>query len=249
MSKIQKIDVNFVKQCGNILSEVLKTLSENVKPNTTTEELDKLAFSIIDKHNAKPSFLGYEGFPRTICTSINEEVVHGIPGYRKLNEGDIVGIDAGVFYKGYHTDAAITVPVGKISKEDTNLIETTKKGLKMALNEVRDGARLGTIGNAVQKIAEDRGYSVVRDLTGHGIGKNLHEDPSIPNFGDINTGNFIYEGQLLAIEPMVNIGDFKIKLLEDEWTFVTVDGKKSAHFETTILVTKNGYENMVPGIL
>lgn len=249
MSIIQKIDISSVKQCGKILSEVLNTISLKVKPGVTTDYLDEIAFSIIDKNNAKPSFLGYEGFPKTICTSINEEVVHGIPGKRILNEGDIIGIDAGVLFKGFHTDAAITVPVGNISDKDVKLIEITKKSLKIALKEVKDGARIGSIGWSVQKIAENNGFSVVRDLTGHGIGKNLHEDPSIPNFGDKSTGEFIHEGQLLAIEPMLNEGDFKIKLKEDGWTFSTIDNKNSAHFETTVLVTKNGYENMVPGLI
>ncbi|NTU69496.1 type I methionyl aminopeptidase [bacterium] len=249
MLEIPKRDIQFIRESGEILSELLKTVSLYVNVGITTNKLDEIAFSVIDKHNAKPSFLGYEGFPKTICTSINEEVVHGIPKDRILEEGDIIGIDAGVLYKGYHTDAAITLPVGKISEEDACLIDVTRKSLKSALKEVKDGARLGTIGNAVQRIAENSGFSVVRDLTGHGIGKNLHEDPSIPNFGDINTGEFIHEGQVLAIEPMVNIGDFKIKMLDDGWTFVTLDSKKSAHFETTVLVTKNGYENMVPGLL
>jgi len=249
MSTIQQMDIACVKQCGKILSEVLATVSQRVKPGITTEYLDEIAFSIIDKNNAKPSFLGYEGFPKTICTSINEEVVHGIPSKRVLKDSDIVGIDAGVFYKGYHTDAAITLPVGIISEEDARLINITKKSLKMGLQEVRDGSRLGSIGSAIQKTAENNGFSVVRDLTGHGIGKNLHEDPSIPNFGDIDTGEFIHKGQLLAIEPMLNEGDFKIRLQDDGWTFSTIDNKKSAHFETTVLVTKNGYENMVPNLL
>lgn len=249
MSILSRTDSILAKQCGAILSEVLKTLKTKVRPGITTSYLDEIAFSIIDKNNAKPSFLGYEGFPKTICTSINEEVVHGIPSKRVLQNGDIIGIDAGVFYKGYHTDAAITLPVGSVSKKDAKLISTTKESLKIGLKEVKDGARIGNIGSAIQKIAEINGFSVVRDLTGHGIGKSLHEDPSIPNFGDKNTGEFIHEGQLLAIEPMLNSGDFKIKLLEDGWTFSTIDRMKSAHFETTVLVTKNGYENIVPGLL
>lgn len=247
MIKIKKErEIEILKEGGLILKKIIEKLRDSVKPGIKTKELDDKAYKMIIENNAKPSFLNYQGYPKSICTSINEEVVHGIPGERALKEGDIVGIDLGVFYKGYHTDAAVTVPVGKISEEDSNLIKETKKSLYRGLNKVKEGNKIGDIASAIQSYVEANNYSVVRDCTGHGIGADLHEDPSVPNYGKAGQGIILKEGMVLAIEPMVNLGSYEIITLEDGWTIVTSDGKKSAHFEFTIKVTKNGYENLTP---
>jgi len=247
MSSKNPKEIQTMRKGGAILAKVMEKTLALVKPGLTTEELNLKAEKEIRALGAVPSFLGYQGFPKSICTSINEEIVHGIPSRERfLQEGDILSIDMGVYYEGYHTDAALTVPVGRISEEDKKLIRVAKESLVKGLSEVRGGASLGSVGHVIQEIAENNGFSVVRDLTGHAVGRELHEDPSIPNFGDPNTGNTIKEGETLAIEPMLSIGDFHTETKEDGWTVVTQDRLKSAHFEVTAVVTSRGYENLTP---
>jgi len=239
-------EIEIMKEGGNILKETLSMIKGKVKPGAKTEDIDTSVYNFIKEHNAEPSFLGYHNFPKSTCISINEEVVHGIPGNRELREGDIVSVDIGVFYKGFHTDAAITLPVGNVTKEDHHLINTAKESLLNGLKKIKEGNKIGDIASAIQKTAEDKNYSVVRDCTGHGIGKNLHEEPSVPNFGKADDGPILRSGYTLAVEPMVNAGSSEVLTLEDGWTIVTKDRKKSAHFEFTVLVSKEGYENLTP---
>lgn len=239
-------EINNMKEGGRILTDVIEYLKKEIKPGINTESLNVLAEKMIRARGAEPSFLGYNGYPKSICTSINSEVVHGIPGEKRLEHGDILSIDVGVFYKGFHTDAALTIPVGNISEENQKLINTAKESLKSALKKIKDGATVGDISSAVQKYSEGKGFSVVKDCTGHGIGNNLHEEPEIPNFGEAGKGPVIKEGNTLAIEPMVNMGTDSVETLKDGWTIVTSDGKNSAHFEFTVLVLKEGYENLTP---
>ncbi len=241
-----KYEIEKMRFGGTILAKVMQALVKIVAPGLKTRELDDLATRKIKEYGAQASFLNYQGFPGSICTSINEEIVHGIPSERQLFEGDLLGIDLGIFYDGYHTDAAVTVGVGKLSQRDTKLMEIAQKSLLNGLKKVKNGAKIGDIASVVQRTAEKAGFSVVRDLTGHGIGRDLHEDPSIPNFGDPQTGEVIKSGQTLAIEPMINAGTYHTVTLDDGWTIVTEDRKKSAHFELTILVTDHGYENLTP---
>lgn len=246
ITKKSEEEIKIMREGGIILKNIIRTLKRKIKPGVSTEELNQLALELIKKYKAKPSFLGYNNFPKVICTSINEEVVHGVPGQRKLKRGDIVGLDVGILYKGMHTDAAVTYPVGEVSKEDKKLIDVTKKSLFLGLRQIREGKRIGDMSSTIQKFVEREGFSVVRACTGHGIGKDLHEDPSVPNFGEPKSGSILKEGYTLAIEPMVNAGDFKVKTLDDGWTITTCDGKKSSHFEFTVLVKKRGYENLTP---
>ena len=231
-----------MKASAKILKDTLSLLEENVKAGVATCELDRLAYEYITKAGARPSFLNYNGYPASVCTSIDEEVVHGIPSKRKLEEGQIVGIDIGVFFEGYHTDAARTFPVGKISPEKQKLIDVTRQCFFEGIAAVKDGARLGDVGYRIQRHAESNGFSVVRDLVGHGIGESMHEDPSVPNFGKPGHGIRLIEGMTLAIEPMINAGSYHVKWLDDGWTVGTCDGKPSAHYENTVVVTKEGAE-------
>jgi len=213
----------------------------HVAPGVTTWELDKLAESLIYKKGAKPAFKGYLGFPCCLCASVNYEVVHGIPSKkRKLAEGDVIKLDFGVSYKGYYGDSARSVPVGSIAPEARSLIDATRESLDKAIEQIRAGNRVGDIGHAVQTHVEPKGFSVVRDFVGHGIGKKLHEQPQIPNFGSPGTGVALRPGMVLAVEPMVNLGTYNVEVLDDDWTAVTVDRKLSAHFEHTILVSEDG---------
>lgn len=231
-------EISLMREAGKILAEVHDKLAEIIAPGITTLDIDRKGAEFIHKAKCVPSFLNYEGYPASICVSVNDEVVHGIPtDKRRLEEGDIVSLDAGVIYKGYHSDAARTHAVGTISDEDAKLIEVTKQsffeGIRMAL----PGNHLHDISSAVQKYAEGHGFSVVRDLVGHGIGSHLHEEPQIPNYKPVGRGPKLRPGMTLAIEPMVNAGDWKIWILEDDWTVVTRDGSNSAHYENTILIT------------
>ncbi len=235
-------EIELMRQAGKILRDTLNMLGENVKPGVTTKELDKLAHNYILSRGAKPSFLGYGGFPASICASVNEQVVHGIPSNRKLVEGDIIGIDCGVIYKGWQSDAARTFAVGKISEKHKKLIEITEQCFFEAMKVIREGARLGDIGASVQKLAESNGFSVVRDLVGHGIGKEMHEDPQVPNYGKAGKGLRLKRNMTLAIEPMINEGTYEVSALDDGWTVVTDDDGYSAHYENTVLVTEDGYE-------
>ncbi len=239
-----------MREGGKILAQILEDLGRAVKPGMKTIEIDRLAESLVFKYgvvaafkNYKPSFNSNDGgYPASVCVSVNEEVVHGIPGGRVLREGDIVSLDMGVLHKKCYTDAAITVGVGVISPIAQKLIDVTKKALEIGISEARTGNHLGDIGAAIQKHAEDNGFSVVRDLVGHGVGKYIHEAPEIPNYGKHGKGLEIKEGMTLALEPMINIGDWRVDVLPDTWTFVTRDKKYSAHFEHTIAITKNGVE-------
>jgi len=228
-----------MRRAGRIVAEVLALLAERIRPGITTAELDALAHRFIVGHDATPSFKGYRGFPASLCVSINEEVVHGIPGQRVLREGDIVSLDVGAIYHGYHGDAAITVGVGKIGEEAQRLLEVTKGALAAGIAAARAGNRVGDISWAIQNYVESRGYGVVREYTGHGIGSQMHEDPQIPNFGQPRRGPLLRPGMTFALEPMVTIGDGRTRVLSDNWTVVTLDGQLSAHFEHTIAVTED----------
>ncbi len=233
-------EIKLMKEAGRIVYEVHQELAKAVAPGITTGELDALAESLIRKAGGIPTFKGYHGFPASICASVNDEVVHGIPGKRVLKEGDIIAIDLGVTYKGYVGDSAYTHPVGKVDPEAQRLLEVTRIGLEKAIEQCYPGKRLGDIGHAVQAYVEAQGFSVVRDFVGHGIGSNMHEDPQVPNFGVPGTGIELKPGMVLAIEPMVNAGTWQVKVLADEWTVVTLDGRYSAHFEHTVAITEDG---------
>ncbi|WP_053042097.1 type I methionyl aminopeptidase [Bacillus anthracis] len=217
-------------------------LKQHITPGITTKELDQIAEKTIQKYGATPSFKGYNGFPGSICASVNEELVHGIPGKRKLKEGDIISIDIGAKYNGYHGDSAWTYPVGNISESVQKLLDVTEKSLYLGLEQVKPGERLSNISHAVQTHAEENGFSIVREYVGHGIGQDLHEDPQIPHYGPPNRGPRLKPGMVICVEPMVNQGRRYVKTLSDDWTVVTVDGKWCAHFEHTIALTEAGYE-------
>ena len=245
---------------GKILANILKELTKSVKPGITTKELDKLARELVFKFGVKPAFLNYGGFPAVLCTSVNEEIVHGVPSERKLKEGDVLKLDMGVMHKGFNTDSAVTVLVGNSSikkfqrllgsesrskasgdySRKLKLLSVTKKSLEIGIKEARIGNRVGDIGFAIQKYVEGEGLNLVRDLVGHGIGRELHEDPQVPNYGKSGTGEKLKEGMVIAIEPMVVAGDWKIKDGDDGFTFKTKDGSLSAHFEHTVAIMEKG---------
>lgn len=229
-------ELELMRQAGKILAETLELLAEHIRPGVSTGHLDKLAHDYIKKNKSIPSFLNYNGFPASICASVNNEVVHGIPGGRKLGEGDIIGIDIGVCYCGYHADAARTFGVGEISDDAKRLIEVTKQSFFEGVKNAREGCRLGDISNAIQVFVEENGYSVVRELIGHGVGSHLHEEPDVPNYGPAGRGIRLRSGMTLAVEPMVNGGESGIRLLKDGWTYVTKDNTLSAHYENSIIV-------------
>lgn len=235
-------EIKIMREGGHILASILKELEKKVAPGVITRDLNILSEKLILKSDTQPSFKGYNGFPAALCVSVNDEVVHGVPSNRELKEGDIVGLDLGILYKGFHTDMAVTVPVGKISPEAGRLMRVTKKSLKRAIARAKAGKTIGDLGQAVQTYVEGQGFNVVRDLCGHGVGCRLHEDPEIPNFGQRHKGPKLKEGMVLAIEPMVTAGDWKIKLSADGFAFKTKDGSLAAHFEHTLLVTRNGGE-------
>ena len=239
MSIIIKSDREIVlmRQAGRIVAIVLEVVSKQVKPGIRTKELDALAARETEKWGGKPSFKGYRGFPASLCVSVNEEIVHGIPGERVLNEGDIVSVDFGVIYNDFQADAALTVGVGEISPEARRLIEATEGALRAGIAACCDDARLGDVSASIQNYVEARGYSVVREYTGHGIGREMHEEPQIPNFGEANSGPVLKKGMALALEPMVNAGTWQTKLGDDNWTVHTADGSLSVHFEHTIIIT------------
>ncbi len=232
--------MDLIRQSGEILRDCFLELEEMIKPGVTTAELDRVAEEFIRTRKAEPAFKGYKGYPASICASINEEVVHGIPGSRELAEGDIVGIDIGVVKRGYYADATRTYGIGNIDEEAGSLIGVTRESLELAIDKARPGNHLSDISHVIQAFVERRGFSVVRALVGHGIGRQMHEDPQIPNFGPPGKGPVLQSGMVLAIEPMVNAGTHDVLTLKDNWTFVTVDGKFSAHFEDTVAVTDNG---------
>lgn len=234
-------EIALIAQASRIVALTIAFLRERVKPGVTTADLDRWAEEFIVREGGRPAFKGYRGYPATLCTSVNEEVVHGIPSSRKrLEEGDIIGIDVGAIVEGYYGDAAVTVPVGQISEEAARLIRVTEAALAAGLEQVKVGNRLSDVSHAIQTVAEREGYSVVTDFVGHGIGRNLHEDPQVPNFGKPGEGPRLKEGLVLAIEPMVNVGRSEVEVLADRWTVVTRDRKLSAHFEHTIALTVEG---------
>jgi methionyl aminopeptidase len=223
-----------------IVVETLETLAQAAVAGVTTRELDRIAKDCIVKEGAKPAFLGYRGYPATLCISVNEEVVHGIPGSRKLKEGDIVSLDLGCIVDGFYGDSARTVAVGRVSPEASRLMRVTEEALHQGIAACHPGKRVGDIGHAVQQHAEANGYSVVREFVGHGIGTSLHEDPQVPNYGPPGRRERLVPGMCLAIEPMVNLGAAGVRVLEDGWTAVTTDGKLSAHFELSVAITEQG---------
>lgn len=235
-------EIGLIRQGGRILAEVLQKLVERIRPGLNTAEIDRFVREEFDRRGVYPSFLGYRGFPAAVCVSVNEEIVHGIPGRRVLEEGDIVSIDLGVIYKGYQADAAITVGVGKVSPEAERLIRTTEEALLAGIRAAKAGARLGDISWAIQSYAESRGYSVVREYVGHGIGREMHEEPPVPNYGRPGTGIVLRKGMVLAIEPMLVVGDWRTRVLADGWTVVTADGTLAAHAEHTIAITNGEAE-------
>lgn len=236
-----KKEIEFIREAGKIVAYAHELLREAIKPGISTFELDEIAYRAIVKHNASPSFKGYGGFPASICASKNDVVVHGIP--RKddiLMEGDIISIDIGAEYKGHHGDAAKTHPVGKITEDDARLIRETRESFYKGIEQALVGKRLSDISHAIQSHVEEFGFSVVREFVGHGVGRSLHEDPQIPNYGPPDRGPRLESGMVLAIEPMINQGTYKVQVLEDGWTVKTIDGKKSSHYEHTIAITDNG---------
>ncbi|MCL5408915.1 MAG: type I methionyl aminopeptidase [Candidatus Omnitrophica bacterium] len=236
-------DIEKIKKACRISKAILEKVGASIKEGITTKDLEIVAEKLMKEYNTNSAFKGYMGYPGLICISVNEEVVHGIPSEKKkLKSGDIVSIDVGFRYKGFCGDCAATFPVGEISKEKNHLLEITKKSLLAGIAYALPGKRTGDVGYAIQKVVESAGFNVVKEFGGHGLGRSLHEEPGISNFGNPGTGAFIKKNMILAIEPMVNMGDSKIKILEDGWTVVTSDGLPSAHFEEDVLITENGNE-------
>lgn len=234
-------EIEKIRAAGKLAARVLRVVSESIAPGTTTTaDLDALASFLVKEGGGRAAFKGYMGFPAHICTSINHQVVHGIPSNRVLMPGDILSLDIGVELEGYYADTALTVPIGEVSPEARKLMEVTQQALYVGIEQARVGKRTGDIGAAIQRFAERHGYSVVRELVGHGVGKKIHEDPPVPNFGKPGTGVLLREGMTLAIEPMVNQGKPEVTSLSDKWTIVTEDGKLSAHFEHTVAITRKG---------
>jgi len=239
-------EIAVMRRAGMVVASILKMLSKEIKPGMATRQLDEIAVRELDRYGARSSFKGYRSFPATLCVSINEEIVHGIPGKRVIQEGDVVSLDFGAVVDGFHGDAALTVGVGNISPQTKQLLETTRGSLEAGINVARDGAHLSDVSAAIQYYVESRGFSVVREYTGHGIGRELHEDPQIPNFGPPGYGPVLRRGMTVAIEPMVNIGGWQTKVKSDHWTVVTADGSLSAHFEKTIAITNGEAEVLTP---
>lgn len=237
-----EVELNFMREAGRIVADTHKLMAKAVRPGVTTLELDRIAEDYIRSQGAVPSFKGYNGFPASICASVNEELVHGFPSDRVLQEGDIISIDIGAQYKGYHGDSAWTYPVGTVSPEAQRLLEVTEQSLYAGLEKAAPNVRLYTISNAIQQVVEAAGFSIVREYVGHGIGADLHEEPQIPNYGMPDRGPRLKPGMVLAIEPMVNVGERFVRTLSDNWTVVTEDGSLCAHFEHTIAITADGYE-------
>ena len=237
-----KREIELLKTAGNIVYQTHQYLKPYIKEGITTKELDKLAEDFIRSKNATPSFKGYEGFPSTLCTSINSEVVHGFPSDRKLKNGDIISIDIGACYKGYHGDSAWTYTVGEVDEKTKQLLKDTEEALFVGLKQVKPGNRIGDIGYAIEQYAHKHNLGVVKELCGHGVGTSVHEDPEVPNYGIPNTGPRLKEGMVIAVEPMLTMGSPEIFVHDNNWTIDTQDGSLSAHFEHTVAVTKDGYQ-------
>ncbi|MBO1005392.1 type I methionyl aminopeptidase [Pseudogracilibacillus auburnensis] len=235
-------EIEIMREAGKIVALTHQELKKYIQPGITTKELDAIAEKFIRSHDATPSFKGYNGFSGSVCASVNEELVHGIPGDRVLKNGDNISLDIGAQYNGYHGDSAWTYPVGDIDPETQKLLDVTEKSLYIGLEEAKPGERLSNISHAIQTFVESHGFSIVREYVGHGIGQNLHEDPQIPHYGPPNKGPRLRPGMVLCVEPMVNAGSRYVRTLADDWTVVTVDGKMCAHFEHTIAITETGYE-------
>ncbi|PIU53685.1 MAG: type I methionyl aminopeptidase [Deltaproteobacteria bacterium CG07_land_8_20_14_0_80_60_11] len=235
LQEIAKMEV-----ANRIVAEILEGVKEKVQPGVETRELDELAEELCRKHKVQPAFKGYRGYPRSLCVSVNEEVVHGIPGPRRLKAGDLVSLDFGVKYDGYYGDAAITVGVGEVGEKARALMAATEKSLYAGIAEVKEGKRLSDISHAVQTVVEGAGFGVIREFVGHGIGRSLHEDPQIPNFGPPDRGPTLQVGMTFAIEPMTSLGSWRVRILKDGWTAVTRDGSWAAHFEHSVALTGNG---------
>lgn len=235
-------EILILRHAGNILAEIIEELKRSLKSGVTTLEVDRIAEKLIAERAVKPAFKGYRGFPNCICISINDEVVHGIPSQRILKEGDIVSLDVGIIHDNYYSDTAVTVGIGKISEELKHLLRVAEEALFKGIDQAKAENHLSDISHAIQRHAEANRFSVVREFVGHGIGRNLHEEPEIPNFGLPHKGPVLKEGMVFAVEPMVNMGDWQTRISEDGWTVKTADGKPSAHFEHTIVVKKNGPE-------
>jgi methionyl aminopeptidase len=235
-------EIEIMRAAGRIVALTHQELQKHVTPGITTKELDMIAEEFILSQDAIPSFKGYNGFRGSVCTSVNEELVHGIPGNRVLNEGDIISIDIGAMYEGYHGDSAWTYAVGEIDDNSQHLLKVTEESLYLGINEAKPGERLSNISHAIQTYVEANGFSIVREYVGHGVGQDLHEEPHIPHFGPPNKGPRLMPGMVLAIEPMVNAGSRYVRTLTDNWTVVTVDGRRCAHFEHTVVITETGFE-------
>lgn len=235
-------EAQLMRDCGRAAAAAMVRMADSLRPGISTAEIDAIGEEVLSEYGAIPSFKGYRGYPAAVCISVNEEVVHGIPSGRMLKEGDIVSLDIGAFKNGFHTDHAWTFPVGEISTEAKRLLSISRESLNQGIAQAKPGRRIGDISHTIQSYVERNGYSVVRDLTGHGIGRDLHEDPSVPNFGKLGTGPSLRAGMTFCIEPMVCVGRHRVNTLDDHWTVVTADGSLSAHFEHTILVTENGPE-------
>ena len=235
-----RAEIEKMRAANLVVCDCMDRISERIHPGVTTIELNRIAEEAILAAGARPAFKGYRGYQYTLCTSINEEVVHGIPGKRELKEGDIIGIDCGVLYGGFYGDMAVTFSVGNITPETSKLLKVTEGALYIGIDKARVGGRLFDISAAIQGHVEAAGFSVVRDFVGHGVGTSLHEDPQVPNFGEAGTGIKLRPGMVLALEPMVNTGDWKVKVLDDNWTVVTVDKSLSAHFEHSVAITESG---------
>src|SRR5512137_145844 len=233
-------EIEKMRKSNAIVAAILEELSKKIRPGVKTIELDRLSEELALKKGARPAFKGYRGYPYSLCTSVNSEVVHGMPSERELKEGDIVSLDFGILNDGYYGDAAVTVPVGEITPRARKLLKITEEALYRGMAEIKGGNRIGDMSSAIQNHVEAAGYSVVRDLVGHGIGKSLHEDPQVPNYGSGGRGIELKPGMVFAIEPMVNEGTYRVEILRDGWTVVTADGKLSAHFEHSVAITENG---------
>lgn len=233
-------EIGIMAEAGKILAEAVKELEKQVKPGITTLELDKAAEAFILSKGAKPAFKGHEGFPYSLCASVNENIVHGFPSDYVLKQGDVLGLDLGVLYNDYYSDMAVTVAVGRISFEEKRLISVAKKALRLGIKKAKPGNTIGDIGNTIQRFVEDQKFGVVRDLCGHGIGRGLHEDPKIPNFGKRKTGEELKEGMVICIEPMVTAGSYELVKAKDGYGYAAKDGSMTAHFEHTIAITKKG---------
>jgi len=235
-------EVAIMRQAGKIVAKTLQRLTEEIKPGIKTSHLDSVAASELKKYGAKASFKGYRGFPASLCISVNDEIVHGIPGERELNSGDIVSLDFGAVVDGFHGDGAVTVGVGKISPKAQELVAVTEAALMVGIKAARNGAHLGNVSAAIQNYVETRGFSVIREYSGHGVGRDLHEDPLVPNFGPPDEGPVLRKGMTLAIEPMVTTGDWRTRVAGNKWTVLTVDGSLAAHFEHTIAISEDEAE-------